>query len=80
MARRVVVLHTVPYIRRSLCLENIQSGMPGSNNETRHGVGFVTVWSATSWYSVGPIVTLHGRIAAREYLQQVAKSGEANDP
>jgi hypothetical protein len=27
------------------------------------------VWAAISWCSVGPIVTLHGRITAREYVQ-----------
>jgi hypothetical protein len=34
-----VVLHADPYIMKSLCLENtqgsLQSGMPGSNNETQ---------------------------------------------
>jgi hypothetical protein len=36
---RWVVLHAVPYVRKSLRLENtqegLQSGMPGSNSETR---------------------------------------------
>jgi hypothetical protein len=25
-------------------------------------------WAAISWYSVGPIITLNGRITAREYV------------
>jgi hypothetical protein len=28
------------------------------------------VWAAISWYSVGPIITLHGRITAREYVDR----------
>jgi hypothetical protein len=31
------------------------------------------VWAVISWYSVGPIVTLHGRIAAREYVDRLGK-------
>jgi hypothetical protein len=26
----------------------------------KHGGGSVIVWAAISWYSVGPIITLHG--------------------
>jgi hypothetical protein len=26
------------------------------------------IWVAISWYSVGPSITLHGRITAREYV------------
>jgi hypothetical protein len=26
------------------------------------------VWAAMSWYSVGPIITLHGQITARDYV------------
>jgi hypothetical protein len=29
--------------------------------------GSLTVWAAISWYSVGPIITHHGRITARDY-------------
>jgi hypothetical protein len=51
---RGVALHAVPYIRKSLCLENtqgsVQSGMPGSNSDT--GGGYVIVWAAISWYSI----------------------------
>jgi hypothetical protein len=43
--------------------------MPGSNSET--WVGSVTVWVATLWYSVGPIITLHCRITAREYVDRL---------
>jgi hypothetical protein len=51
---RWVVLHAVPYIRKSLRLENtrgsLQTGMPRSNSETRGGS--VMVWAAISWYSI----------------------------
>jgi hypothetical protein len=29
------------------------------------------VWSAISWYSVGPIITLHGRLTAWEYVDRL---------
>jgi hypothetical protein len=29
------------------------------------------VWTAVSWYSVGPIITLHGRITAKEYVDRL---------
>jgi hypothetical protein len=29
------------------------------------------VWAAISWYSVGPIIALHGRITAREYVDRL---------
>jgi hypothetical protein len=29
------------------------------------------VWETTSWYSVGPIITLHGRVSARECVDRV---------
>jgi hypothetical protein len=45
---------TVPYMRKSLRLENtkgnLQSKIPGSSSETR--VGSVMVWAAVSWYSI----------------------------
>jgi hypothetical protein len=40
--------------------------MPGSNSETWGGS--VMVWAAISWYSLGPIIALHGRITTREYV------------
>jgi hypothetical protein len=33
----------------------------------KHGGCFIMVWEAISWYFVVPIITLHGRITAREY-------------
>jgi hypothetical protein len=30
------------------------------------------VWAAVSWYSAGPIDTLHGRITARDYMDRLA--------
>jgi hypothetical protein len=29
------------------------------------------VWAAILWYSIGPIVTLHGQITAREYVDRL---------
>jgi hypothetical protein len=29
------------------------------------------VWPAISWYSVGPITTLHSQITAREYMDRL---------
>jgi len=34
----------------------------------KHGGESVTIWAATSWYSVGPIITLNGQIAASYYV------------
>jgi hypothetical protein len=66
---RWVVLHTVPYLGKSLRLENtqkcLQSALHGSNSETQgqfyDGLGSNIVVQ----YSVGPIITLHGQITAR---------------
>jgi hypothetical protein len=33
--------------------------------------GSVMIWAAISWYSVGPFITLHGRIIAREYMDRL---------
>jgi hypothetical protein len=35
------------------------------------GGGSVMVWAAVLWYSGGPIITLHGRITAREYVDRL---------
>jgi hypothetical protein len=52
---RCVVFHAVPYIRKSLCLENTQgslkSGMTGSVPTVKHRGGSVMVWAAVLWYS-----------------------------
>jgi hypothetical protein len=49
MVRRVV-LHAVPYVRKSLRLENIQgnlqSEMPGSVSTVKHGERSVMIWAA----------------------------------
>jgi hypothetical protein len=49
----------------------LQSGMPGSNIETQgrscDGLGSNVV----KQYSVGPIITLHGRITAREHVDRL---------
>jgi hypothetical protein len=50
---------------------SLQSGMPGSNSETRgrfcNGLGSNIVVQ----YSAGPIITLHGQITAREYVDRL---------
>jgi hypothetical protein len=73
---REVVLHAAPYVRKSLRLEDtqgsLQSGVPGSNTETQGrfcgGLGS----NIMVQYSVGPIITLHGRITAREYVDRLS--------
>jgi hypothetical protein len=38
----------------------------------KHREGSVMAWTAIiSWYSVGPIITLHGQITAREYVDRL---------
>jgi hypothetical protein len=37
----------------------------------KHGGTSVMVWTAISWYSIGPILTLHGQITAREYVERL---------
>jgi len=32
----------------------------------KHADGSVTIWAAISWYSAGPVITVSGRIAARD--------------
>jgi len=32
----------------------------------KHGDGSVMIWTAISWYSAGPVITLSGPIAARD--------------
>jgi hypothetical protein len=70
MVRRVV-FHTAPYIRRKcLRLENtqgsLQSGMHSSNSETRGKFCDGLDSNIIVQCPVGPIITLHGRITARE--------------
>jgi hypothetical protein len=72
---RWVFFHAVPYITDCLCLENtqgsLQSGIPGSNGETRgrfcDGFGSNIVVR----YSVVSIIKVHGRIAAKEYVDRL---------
>jgi hypothetical protein len=63
----------VPYIRKSLRLENtkgnLQSGMPGSISVTRER--FCDGLGSNIMVSVGLIITLHDRIPAREYVDKL---------
>lgn len=34
----------------------------------KHGGGTVMLWAAISWFSLGPVVTLRGRITANDYV------------
>jgi hypothetical protein len=34
----------------------------------KHRGGSVMVWAAILWYSIGPIITLHGQIIARDHV------------
>jgi hypothetical protein len=34
----------------------------------KHGGRSVIIWAAISWYSAGPVITLHGRITANDYV------------
>jgi hypothetical protein len=37
----------------------------------KHGGGSVMVSAAILWYSLGPIITLHGQITVREYVDRL---------
>jgi hypothetical protein len=41
----------------------------------KHRVGSVMVRAAIYWYSVGLIITLHGQITAREYMDRSGNQG-----
>jgi hypothetical protein len=60
---------------KSLRLENtqgsLQSGMPGSNSETRGRLCDGLGSNVAVQYSVVSIITLHGRITAREYVDRL---------
>jgi hypothetical protein len=78
---RWAICYTVPYTRKNLCLENIQSsvqsGMPASNSETHgrfcNGLGS----NIMVQYSVGPIITLNGWITARECMDWLGNQVQA---
>jgi hypothetical protein len=74
---RWVVLHAVLYVRKSLRFREhpkkptVRNAWFGSNSETRgrfsDGLGSNIVVK----YSLGTIITLHGRITAREYVDRL---------
>jgi hypothetical protein len=70
---RWVILHAVPYIKKSLCSENTRRcqefGIPGSNSETQGRFYDDLGSNIVVQYSVGTIITLHGQITAREYVK-----------
>jgi hypothetical protein len=72
---RWVVLHAAPYIRKSIRSENtqgsLQSRIPGSNNETQGRFPDGLDSNIVVQHSVGTIITLHGRITAREYVDRL---------
>jgi hypothetical protein len=76
MARRVV-LQAHPYKGKSLRLENTQDslkyGMPAPKNETRGRFCDGIRNNIVVQCSVGHIITLHGRITAREYMDRLGK-------
>jgi hypothetical protein len=37
----------------------------------KHRAGFVMVWATVLWYSLSLIITLHGQITAREYVDRL---------
>jgi hypothetical protein len=37
----------------------------------KHWRGSVIIWIAILWYSVSPIITLHGQITAREHVEKL---------
>jgi hypothetical protein len=78
---RCIIFHTVPRIRQSLCLENtqgsLQAGMPGSKSETHGRFCDHLDTNIVVEYSVGPIISLHGLITAREYVNTL---GNQVDP
>jgi hypothetical protein len=67
------ILPAVPYIRNSLHLKTPKEAY---NSEclvpkVKHKGGSVVVWAAISWNSVGAIITLHGLITARKYVDRL---------
>jgi hypothetical protein len=46
--------------------------------QVKHRGGSMMIWAAISWYSVGPIITLHGLIAAREYVDAEGLTNQVN--
>jgi hypothetical protein len=51
--------------------ESLQSGMPALVPTVKLEGGSLMIWAAISWYSVGPIIILHGQITAREYADRL---------
>jgi hypothetical protein len=72
-------LHAVPYIRKSLRLDStqrsLQSVMPGSNSETLGRLCDGLGSNIMVQYSVGPIITFHGLVTSRDYVDRLGDQG-----
>jgi hypothetical protein len=67
---RWVVFYVVPYIRKSLHLENIRGSVVPT---VKRGRGSVIICAAVSWYIflLVPLLPFMGRITAREYVDRL---------
>jgi hypothetical protein len=54
--------------------------MPGSNSEIRRRLSESIGSNIMVQYSVGPIVSYHGRITAREYTGRLGNQVHSRDP
>jgi hypothetical protein len=70
------VLHIVHNIRPGLCWRTPKEACkPECLVATvEHGSGTVIIWTATSSYYAGPIITLHGRTTASDYVDILGAS------
>jgi hypothetical protein len=59
------VFHIVSYTHLEEFTFREHARKPTIRNETGR---FYNSWAAKSWYYVGPIITLHGRISALKYV------------
>ena len=66
---RCIVLHIFRNIRPGVWRMPNEAYNPECMVQTvKQEGGYVTIWAENSWYSTGPITTLHCRITASEYV------------